>query len=215
MMRESGLGKRCPISAFGKAGEMIEKIVLLSLSIIFLGLFVTRNIIVMKRTKQQVRSKDQLVAASILVSSLCFFVAIASTFSTKWYHSMGEITALRHPFISYTGLFLFGAGIWSGWLISAQLKDSWRVGVPENQSTELIRDGIYAYVRNPYFLSYYVMFTGLFLFRPSLMLLFSVLAIGMVFHIMVLREEAYLLKVHGEEYEKYKIKAGRYFPRFS
>lgn len=193
---------------------MTEKILLLTLSVIFLGSFIRRNILVMKRTKQRVRSSDSLVRASIMLSTLCFLVPIVSAFSTKWYHHMGAIPSLRHPIISYAGLFLFGAGIITGWIISAQLKDSWRVGVPKNQIIELIQEGVYAYIRNPYFLTYYVMYFGLFLIRPSFLFLFLVLAIVIVFHFMVLKEEEYLLKVHGNAYEKYKNRTGRYLPRF-
>ena len=135
-------------------------------------------------------------------------------FSKKWYHHMGAIPFLRHPIISFTGLFLFGAGIISGWIISAQLKDSWRVGVPENQITELIQEGVYAYIRNPYFLTYYIMYIGLFLVRPSFLFLFLVSAIVIVFHFMVLKEEEYLSKIHGNAYKKYKNRTGRYLPRF-
>ena len=193
---------------------MTEKILLLTLTVIFLGSFVRRNILVMKRTKQRVRSNDNLVRASIMLSSLCFLVPSVSVFSKKWYHHMGAIPFLRHPIISFTGLFLFGAGIISGWIISAQLKDSWRVGVPENQITELIQEGVYAYIRNPYFLTYYIMYIGLFLVRPSFLFLFLVLVIVIVFHFMVLKEEEYLLKIHGNAYEKYKNRTGRYLPRF-
>jgi protein-S-isoprenylcysteine O-methyltransferase Ste14 len=31
---------------------------------------------------------------------------------------------------------------------------------------------------------------------------------------LVLKEEAFLMNIHGKEYEKYKNKTGRYIPRF-
>jgi protein-S-isoprenylcysteine O-methyltransferase Ste14 len=126
---------------------------------------------------------------------------------------MGAITFLRHLFIAYSGLVIFAASIVGVWIVSAQLKDSWRVGVPEDQTTELIQDGIYTYCRNPYFLCYYLMFFGLFLVRPSIVLFVLIIAIIAVFHRMVLQEEAYLHKRHGKAYEAYKQKTGRYIPR--
>ena len=101
-----------------------------------------------------------------------------------------------------------------GWLFSAQLRESWRVGVHDNQKTELIQSGIYKYIRNPYFLSYFIMFFGQFLVRPSFVMV-ALIAISIaIFHRMVLKEEAYLLTIHGKEYEEYRYITGRYIPRY-
>ena len=107
---------------------------------------------------------------------------------------------------------LFGVSIILGAVFSAQLKDSWRVGVYEDQKTTLIKDGVYAHIRNPYFLSYFIMFFSMLCIRPSLLLLVLILAAVSIFHKMVRKEERYLLGVHGSEYEEYKIKTGRYLP---
>lgn len=183
------------------------------LSLSFLGAFFTRNLLVKKRSGHPVRSRDRMVTASIVLTTLCFFVIIFSTYSKQWYHFMGVITFFRHPFISYVGIFLLGIGIISGWIVSEQLKDSWRIGIHKDQKTELIKNGIYAYIRNPYFLSYYIMFLSFFLVRPSLVLVVLIPANIINFHRMVLKEETHLLTVHGKEYEEYKKKTGRYLPR--
>ena len=192
---------------------MIEKILIMILSGSFLVVFFTRNILVKKRTGQPVRSRNRIVIASIVLTTLCFFVVTFSTYSKQWYHFMGAISFFRHPFISYVGIFLFGVSIISVWIVSEQLKDSWRIGIHEDQKTELIKNGIYAYARNPYFLSYYIMFFSFFLVRPSLVLAALILATIINFHRMILKEETHLLNMHGKEYEQYKKKTGRYLPR--
>ena len=189
---------------------MTEKILLLILLILYLSAFVTRNFLVKSHTGKTLRSRNLLPTLSIVCSSLCFIVTILSTFSDHCYHMMGAILFLKNPFISYIGLFIFGICIIIGWFVSAQLKDSWRVGVLENQQTSLIKDGIYAYIRNPYFLSYYIMFFSLFLVRPSIILLLLFITTGMVFHRMVIKEETHLRSMHGEEYKTYMSKTGRY-----
>jgi protein-S-isoprenylcysteine O-methyltransferase Ste14 len=190
---------------------MIEKTLLLTLTILFLATFFTRNHIVKIRTGQSIRTRDRLVVSSIVLSVLCFFITISST-SDRLYHFMGVISFLRTPLIAFAGIVLFGISIILAWIISAQLKDSWRVGVHEDQKTSLIKDGIYAYVRNPYFISYYIMYFSLFLIRPSIILMILVLATVALFHRMVLKEEIHLYSMHGTEYEKYKKQTGRYFP---
>jgi protein-S-isoprenylcysteine O-methyltransferase Ste14 len=192
---------------------MVEKIIIVVLTILFLSLFFLRNLLVERRTGQSIRTRNRLVVTSMVLSTACFVITILSTYSQRWHHGMGAIAFLRHPFVSYSGLVLFAAGIVGEWIFSAQLRDSWRVGVSDDQKTELIQDGIYAYCRNPYYLCYYLMFFGLFLVRPSLVLFMLVLAIIANFHRMVLREEAYLLNKHGKAYEAYKKKTGRYLPR--
>jgi len=126
---------------------------------------------------------------------------------------MGALSLFRHPFISYGGIIIFGISIFFGWIVSAQLKNSWRVGIHEDQKIELIEDGIYAYIRNPYFLSYYIMFFSFFLVRPSFVLMVLISAAIINFHRMILKEETYLLTMHGKEYEEYKNQTGRYLPR--
>ncbi len=192
---------------------MTEKILILILSALYLSSFITRNILVMKRTQQRIRSRNRLVTTSIIFSTLYFLVAIFSTFSEKWYHYMGSIKSPRTQLVSYSGFFLFGVSIVLIWIVSAQLKNSWRVGIAKNQRTELISEGIYAYIRNPYFLSYYIMFFGLLLIRPSIIQFALLIVTVAIFHRMVLKEEIHLMSMHGEEYRTYKNKTGRYIPR--
>jgi protein-S-isoprenylcysteine O-methyltransferase Ste14 len=116
--------------------------------------------------------------------------------------------------VSFFGLSLFGISILLGWIGSAQMRESWRIGIPKDQKTNLIQNGIYACIRNPYFLSIIIMFLGLFLVRPSYIILILLGAATAVLHLMVLREEHHLFNIHGEEYIKYRRNTGRYIPRF-
>ncbi len=192
---------------------MIEKILVLLLPLIYLVTFIARNLIVKAKVKQRIRSSDPLTTTAIILYGLCIFVTILSVFSENFYVSMGVISFLRAPVVSYAGLFLFGICIAMGWMISAQLKESWRVGVHEGSKTELIQEGVYAYIRNPYFLFYFIMFLSLFLVRPSIVMMALVIITIIAFHNMVLREEVVLMKMHGEDYGKYMNRTGRYIPR--
>ncbi len=91
------------------------------------------------------------------------------------------------------------------------LKDSWRVGVLENQKTELITTGIYAYSRNPYFVSYIIMFAAYTLILQNAILL-VLLLINLAFtHKMILKEEAWLQSIHRSNFLAYKHRVPRYF----
>lgn len=193
---------------------MTENMLLIVLTILFVVTFATRNLLVWKRTGQSIRARDRFVTLSVVTSTLCFVVAICSA-NQHVYPFMGAIPLMRHPLTSAVGLALVGISIILVWVVSAQMKDSWRVGVHEDQQTELIQDGLYAHVRNPYFLSYYVLFLGLFLVRPSLVLLLLVGITVFSFHKMILHEEAHLLAAHGDAYKEYVVKTGRYLPRIT
>ena len=192
---------------------MTDKILLIGLTALFIITFATRNLLVWKRTGQSIRARDRFVASSVVSSCLCFVVVILST-NESVYHYMGAISYMRQPLVSSIGLVFLGFSIILVWIVSAQMKNSWRVGVHEDQKTELIQDGVYAYVRNPYFLSYFILFFDLFLVRPSLVILLLVGVTVFTFHKMILKEEAYLLAAHGVAYRKYTSKTGRYLPRF-
>lgn len=190
---------------------MIENLLLIGLTALYLITFITRNIIVKKRIGQPVRARDPLLKSSIVCSTLCFLCAILSAHDNVSMF-MGKLTFLKTPYVTYAGFLFFCVSIIWGWVISAQLKNSWRVGVMTDQKTTLIEDGIYAYVRNPYFISYFIMYMSLFLIRPSVVLLILVMITVAIFHKMVLKEESYLSNIHGKAYEKYRDTTGRYFP---
>lgn len=90
------------------------------------------------------------------------------------------------------------------------MKDSWRAGIPENQETKLITNGIYKYSRNPAFLGFDFMYIGVLLmyFNP-LSAICSVFAVVML-HLQILQEEKYLLEVFGDSYSEYKKYVFRY-----
>ena len=191
----------------------MEKNLLVLLCLLYLGAFVARNLVVKARTGMKVKAGGSLLNASIVLSALCILAALISTYSDRTYGAMGAIASIRYPAVSALGLALFAASILLGWLISARLKDSWRVGIHADQQTPLVQGGIYARIRNPYFLNYYLMFLGLWLVRPSLVLAVLILVTVAVFHRMVLNEEKHLLKIHGKNYLAYLEKTGRYLPR--
>jgi len=91
------------------------------------------------------------------------------------------------------------------------MKDSWRVGIIEDDKTELVTTGIYKYSRNPYFLSYILLFISYTFILANLALVILTLLSLLSIHLLILREEKYLLKLHGGSYQEYKSKTGRYF----
>jgi protein-S-isoprenylcysteine O-methyltransferase Ste14 len=88
---------------------------------------------------------------------------------------------------------------------------SLRFGKPSNNLGKLIRTGVFGISRNPFFISIELYFTGTALSIPSPLLigfaLFSILSI----HFFILKEEKFMHKYYGQEYEDYCKKVRRYF----
>ena len=94
-----------------------------------------------------------------------------------------------------------------------KMKDSWRAGIPENDRTSLVTDGIYRFSRNPAFLGFDLMYTGMLLMYMNIgTIVFTAFAIIML-HLQILQEEKYLPSVFGEEYIEYKKHVFRYLGR--
>lgn len=93
------------------------------------------------------------------------------------------------------------------------MRDSWRAGIPERDSTKLVTTGIYAYSRNPAFLGFDLQYIGvLLLYCNALTLAFTAFAIIML-HLQILQEERYMAATFGEEYAAYRRAVRRYLGR--
>ena len=93
------------------------------------------------------------------------------------------------------------------------MKDSWRAGIPDQDKTELVTDGIYAFSRNPAFLGFDLQYIGVLLMFCNLLTgMFTVFAIVML-HLQILQEERHLAAVFGADYLDYRRHVLRYLGR--
>lgn len=113
----------------------------------------------------------------------------------------------------FTGFCIAGIGDIFFLISVIYMKDSWRAGIPEKDKTKLVTDGIYKFSRNPAFVGFDFMYTGVLLMFFNIgTLLFSLFSIVML-HLQILQEEKYMAKTFGEEYLEYKKKVFRYIGR--
>ena len=90
------------------------------------------------------------------------------------------------------------------------MKDSWRAGIPDQDKTEIVTNGIYRISRNPAFLGFDLMYAGIFLMYGNLLTgAFTLFAVIML-HLQILQEEIYLDEMFGEVYRNYKKHVRRY-----
>ena len=104
------------------------------------------------------------------------------------------------------GVVIFSLSVWT-------MRDNWRAGIAPADKTEMVTAGVYQFSRNPAFLGFYLLYGGLLLAFFNGILLAVTLLAGIMLHLQVLQEEAYLPTVFGEPYIAYKNRVKRYWER--
>lgn len=128
-------------------------------------------------------------------------------------HVLDPATALDDAVVGAAGAAL--AVIGAGLTIAAQhdMGRSWRVGVDEQERTDLVTGGAFAVARNPFFAALMLTAVGLLLMVPNVLAILALLALVAAAEIQVrLVEEPALLRQHGDQYADYARRVGRFVP---
>jgi protein-S-isoprenylcysteine O-methyltransferase Ste14 len=105
------------------------------------------------------------------------------------------------------------AGVVLTLVAQLHMGESWRIGVDENESTELVVAGLFRLVRNPIFTAMSVTAIGLTLMVPNLVSVASLAALVVALELQVrIVEEPYLRAAHGNSYLRYGSQVGRFVP---
>ena len=112
-----------------------------------------------------------------------------------------------------TGVVLAVAGLVMTLAAQWQMGQSWRIGVDPGERTALVTVGMFRYVRNPIFTGMVLTALGLALMVGNVVAVVGFAALVVSLEVQVrLVEEPYLRTAHGEVYESYAAKAGRFMP---
>lgn len=126
---------------------------------------------------------------------------------------IGPVSALNNTPIHAVGFVAFSIGIAATLTAQMSMGDSWRIGVDEQERTDLVTDGPFAYVRNPFFTAMVPASIGVMLLLPNIV---SILAATLLIAALQIQtrlvEEPYLLATHGERYASYAQRIGRFLP---
>ena len=97
----------------------------------------------------------------------------------------------------------------------ARMGTDWRMDVAVSKPTNLITDGLFRHVRHPIYA-----FSMLLMLCSAAILPTLPMAVIATIHIVLMNlkarnEERHLLRAHGEAYQRYLARTGRFFPRVS
>jgi protein-S-isoprenylcysteine O-methyltransferase Ste14 len=133
---------------------------------------------------------------------------------------VGPVAALAglDPLVDAGGVEVAGAvvavvGIVLTLLAQLSMGDSWRIGVDETETTELVTARAFEIVRNPIFSAMLVTAVGLALMVPNVVSVVGLVALVIALELQVRGvEEPYLATVHGDAYADYCHRVGRFVP---
>lgn len=84
--------------------------------------------------------------------------------------------------------------------------------IPYKPTLAIVTTGVFAYTRNPIYLSFFLIFLGLCLFFKIIWGFLVFIFLYLTFHFgIILREEKYLSEKFGSAYHKYTLKTRRWF----
>lgn len=127
--------------------------------------------------------------------------------------SLDPIDALDVAGLHAAGFTLVAIGITGTFLAQMQMGSSWRIGVDESESTDLITGGLFSLVRNPIYTFMLIAWSGFALMVPTWLALASVPIGLMGLEIQVrMVEEPHMLRTQGEPYRAWASRVGRFVP---
>lgn len=123
------------------------------------------------------------------------------------------VEALNTTGLHVAGLVLTSAGIAATFYAQVAMGTSWRIGVDQDERTDLVTSGPFALVRNPIFSAMLPTALGFVLLVPSWVAFVGLAGLVTALELQVrVVEEPYLLRAHGEPYRRYAAQTGRFLP---
>jgi protein-S-isoprenylcysteine O-methyltransferase Ste14 len=182
-------------------------LVILIHQVVFQGMFFAKNTVLRRSLGVPIRGGNREANRAIVFFAL---LAVSAFLLGSLDAPPGTIRLLPDSTAFAVAIALLLANLLIGSASLIGLRDSWRVGVLEDQRTDLVETGIYRFTRNPYFLSYLLMFAAYTVLLQNIILLVLTLIAFAANHAMVLKEEQHLTRQHGDAYRRYMERVRRY-----
>ena len=184
----------------------------------FLLVFVLRSVLLWKKTginpftfKKTDNAHDYNGKVFTFITALELIVVSIFAFKNEWYEYLLPFWYLDNPtFLKIGWVFLFFSLILV-WFSQSQMSSSWRIGIDENNKTELVTKGVFSISRNPIFLGIMITNIGLFLVIPNAFTLLIISLSTISVNTQIRLEEEFLKREFGNEYKEYTKKVRRWF----
>lgn len=141
--------------------------------------------------------------ATIAVAVIQYVVVLTDNRFAVVSHSIPVALQVSGAVIAAVGVSYFIMAV-------AAMRLNWRAGIDSTQDTELVSTGIYRFSRNPAFVGFDLLYIGVALMFPNLILILLSTVAVLLFHKQILNEEAFLIEKFGQKYSDYKRRTLRY-----
>lgn len=192
--------------------DMGFRIVAIVILLAFYGCYFTKMILQRKkgiRTNQMGKGKTGVVKRIEITMKIASLLVPAAELV-----SIVMNTSCLPVWVRIAGAFVGSCGVFVFILAVVTMRDSWRAGVSETEHTELVTGGVYQISRNPAFLGFDLVYTGILLMFFNWFLLAVSVFAGLMFHLQIVNvEEDFLVRTFGEAYLDYRKKVNRYLGR--
>jgi len=108
------------------------------------------------------------------------------------------------------GLVLASSGLTIFILAFLTFGNSWRIGIDRKKPGTLVTKGIFSITRNPIYLAFDLLAFGIFLINGTRFFLIFALLAAVACHFQILREEEFLRRQYGDEFDDYAKRTARY-----
>jgi len=162
-----------------------------------------------------IRTLKKSSSFELRFATISLYAVLFGVLAVSFLHSYGFIEAqFRLTSVDYEiGLVICCIALVLVFVAQLQMGKWWRIGVDEEEKTGLVINGIYTYIRNPIYSGVLLFAFGLvFMVMHWLAVLMYLLGYFCINYLVKKVEEPYLLKLHGEEYLKYKQATWSYLP---
>lgn len=154
--------------------------------------------------------------ASAYVGDGLFAVGVVGTLLAPTLQLLGLAHSFEVPgggLLDTLGILLLTAGSVTALVAQAQMGVAWRAGIDLSADAPLVRSGLFAVVRNPFYLGFIVASAGVALVVPGVVSLVAWIALIAGCEVDVrMVEEPHLRSVHGAKYADYVENTPRFFP---
>jgi protein-S-isoprenylcysteine O-methyltransferase Ste14 len=177
--------------------------------VLLLGSVLTR-VVLLRRTGTKTMHFGNIDKSDYLippVAAFYFYTVFAAAFS---WPLLGTRRFFRSDIIAWIGVgFCFG-GLLVLILSLVSFGKSFRIGIDVDHPDKLITTGVFALSRNPIYVGFALVLVGQFLVFPNWVPLAYLVGGVLLFHRQVLREEDFMRRHYGDEYEQYCARVRRY-----
>jgi len=121
-----------------------------------------------------------------------------------------NLAFLRTVPLKIAGVVLVSLGLITFILAFLSFGSSWRIGIDRKSPGTLVTGGIFGITRNPIYVAFNLYFIGILLINGTWFFLIFALLASVAVHVQILREEDFLRKQYGENFEDYGKRTPRY-----